>query len=259
MRTTMLALGPLLLSIPIGCAVSTNEPVETSTLAAKPDTAGTALCVTAQASEPVCVDVGEAEVTVSGVLTSTGAVDSAEVTVSIDGEPPAVIDTIEPGDFEHDGREKHAAYSYDFKLPDGTHTIELCFEQSGAHGNPDKAVCTEAVVVVIDCPDTEQPSCEGESVFGDLVGNPALCSGRGTPHVPVHLHGDFGEEVAINIQGPHGFTLDGLMKHAGKSCIYQFNWDTRSDNHGGAGSYTFTFTGDNGNTFDFSRDLDCPE
>jgi hypothetical protein len=258
MRTTLLALGPLLLSLPIGCAVSPDEPVETSTLAAKPDTAGTALCVTAGASEPVCADSGEADVTVSGVLTSTGSADSAVVTVRLDGEPPVAIGTIEPGDFEHDGREKHAAYSYDFKLPDGTHTIELCFEQSGAQGNPDKAVCTETLVVVVDCPVSILPSCD-ESVFGDLVGNPALCSGRGTPHVPVHLSGDFGEQVTLNVQGPSGFTFDGLMNHAGKSCNYHFNWDTRAGNHGGTGIYTFTFAGDNGNSFSFSRNLDCPE
>jgi hypothetical protein len=49
------------------------------------------------------------------------------------------------------------------------------------------------------------------------------------------------------------------MNHAGESCIYQFNWDTRDGNHGGPGSYTFTFDGDNGAHYEFTRDLLCNE
>ena len=258
MRTITLTVGCALLAAMVGCVAEPEGSSESisSTLQTLNDN-GTELSATAAAAAPVCLDSDAATVTISGVLRTTGAVDSADITVSIDGGPAAPMGTIEPDDFQHDGRVKAAPYSLDLTLTNGTYSIDLCFTQSGAQGREPKTVCAESVIVVIDC--TGDDSCEGEEVFGDLVGNPVLCSGGGTPHVPVHLRGEFGEVVAIGIAGPNGFTLEDLMNHAGNSCIYQFNWDTRAGNHGGPGSYTFTFAGDNGNTFEFTRDLSCSE
>jgi hypothetical protein len=226
MRNAMVVVGGLVLAALTGCLGGTegdSGTLESLVLAAKNDDEGTELSATAVSTEPLCLDGDSAAVTVSGVLTTTGSVDSAEITVSVDGGTAEPMGTIEPDDFDHDGRIKNADYSLDLTLSNGTHTIEVCFTQSGAQGREPKQVCAPVVTVVVDCSTT----CDREGVFGDLVGNPVLCSGGGTPHVPVHLRGDFGEVVVIAVSGPNGFTLEGLMNHAGNSCIYQYNWDTR--------------------------------
>ena len=246
----------------MGGSDGTTENVETTLQAAKPggDDNGTELSATAEASAPVCLDSDTATVNIAGLLTTTGAVDSAEITLSIDGGPAAPMGTIEPDDFVHDGRVKNAPYSLDLTLANGTYSIDVCFTQSGSPGREPKTVCAPTVILTIDCTDDPgEADCKKEGVFGDLVGNPVLCSGGGTPHVPVHLRGDFGEIVAIGVAGPNDFVLEDIMNHAGNSCIYQFNWDTRDGFHGGPGSYTFTFVGDNGNHYEFTRDLYCNE
>jgi hypothetical protein len=256
MRTSKWVLCGLVLASLVGCAGVPEEQVDTAALAVKPGgDNGTELSATAAASEPVCLGEDSASVILEGTLTTTGSVDSAEITVVVDGGAETLVGIIEPDDFEHNGREKSADYSFDLTLSEGSHSVTVCFTQSGAQGREPKRVCAPAVIVVVDC--SGSGTCENEGVFGDLVGNPVLCSGGGTPHVPVHLRGDFGEIVAIGINGPEGFSEEGFMNHAGNSCIYQYNWDTRDGNHGGPGSYTFTFVGDNGNFYEFTRDLSC--
>jgi hypothetical protein len=258
MNSVISRLGFLLAAGALACGSAPDRGEgfsETLQLAAKGDDQGTGLSATAEASAPVCLDESSASVTISGVLTTTGSVDSAEITVGVDGGEATPVGTIEPGDFDHDGNIKTADYSFDLVLAEGAHTVEVCFTQSGSGGREPKFVCAPVVIVVVDC--SPEATCDPEGVFGDLVGNPVLCSGGGTPHVPVHLRGDFGEDVVIAISGPEGFTLEDMMNHAGASCIYQYNWDTRSGNHGGPGSYTFVFVGDNGNSYEFTRDLSC--
>ncbi len=260
MRTTKIMVGWVVLAALAGCVEASegsDEQISTTLQAAKPvgGDEGTRLSATAEATAPVCLDSDTAAITISGLLTTTGSVDSAEITLTVDGTETAT-GTIEPQDFVHDGRDKSAPYSFDLTLENGTHTIEVCFLQSGAQGREPKQVCAPAVTVVIDCSD-EPDHCKREGFFGDIVANPVLCGGAGTPHIPVHVSGELGEVVTISIDGPNGFELDGLMDHAGESCNYQYNWDTRDGNHGGPGSYTVTVVGENGTTFVTTPDLLC--
>ena len=264
MRTTKMTVGCVVLAALWGCMGGSDgaeENVSNTLLSAQgTDDNGTELSATSEASDPVCLDGDTATVNVSGLLTTTGSVDSAEISVSVDGGEGTAMGTIEPQDFEHHGRVKDAPYSLDFTLENGTHTIDVCFTQSGAQGREPKQVCAPTVTVVVDCtPDESEADCSKEGVFGDLVHNKLLCSGGGTPHVPVHLRGEFGEVVTITIEGPNDFTLVDVMNHAGESCNYHYNWDTRDGNHGNPGSYTFTFDGDNGAHYEFTRDLLCKE
>jgi len=193
---------------------------------------------------------GTGSVTIEGTLTTTGSVDSAEITASVNGGTAAQVGVIEPQDFIHDGRVKWAPYSITIDgLPNGTNTVEICFYQSGSQGREPKQTCADVVVVVVDC-----SSCSGVGFFGDLVGNTNLCQGNGPPHIPVHVKGDLGDMPALVITGPNGYSLHTFMRHAGESCVYQYNWDTAGN--GGAGEYTFTVTG-NGHTYSFTATLRC--
>lgn len=242
----------LALTLPAGCANPSPE-IGQQTFAstnAQEDN-GTTLTATATAGAPVCSADGTAQVTLSGTVTSTGSVDSVEITATVDGGPATQISTIEPQDFSKGGRDKNADYSVSLSLDSGTHEIVLCFTQSGAQGREPKQFCTDPITVVVACED-----CTKEGPFGDIVGNPNLCNGNGPPHVPVHVRGDFGDTATLVIDGPDGYHLDATLNHAGNSCIYQYNWDT-IDN-GGAGTYTFSVTGDNGASLSFTADLKCP-
>jgi len=204
---------------------------------------------TAEVIEQTC-NGDTASVTIQGTLTTTGSVDSAEITAIINGGAPAVVGTIDPEDFIHNGREKTAPYSITIDLPEGSNTVSVCFEQSGSQGRESKYTCAETLVVVVDC----ASDCRGTGFFGDLPGNPSLCRGNGPPHIPVHVKGDLGDAPALTITGPNGYTHSATMNHAGESCVYQYNWDTAGN--GGAGQYTFTVTG-GGNTYSFTATLHC--
>src|SRR5262245_47895074 len=102
MRGFKLALGSILLAALAACS---SAPVAGAQTASEEFAAsgGTQLSATGTASAPVCLDGDSATVTISGVLTTTGAVDSAVATYSLDGAAPVTFDTIEPGDFVHTG------------------------------------------------------------------------------------------------------------------------------------------------------------
>jgi hypothetical protein len=217
---------------------------------------GTELTATAEVTGTTCTSETEAQVSLGGVVSTTGSVDSVIITAAIDGGDRVELTTLDPQDFEHDGRNKTATYAVSVALPNGTHTVEICFTQSGSQGREPKTTCATPVTVVVDCA-PEQNVCADAEPFGDIVGNPSLCKGNGTPHVPVHVRGDFGEEAVIRISGPNGFSLTGAMNHAGESCNSHYNWDTQDNNHGGTGTYTFTVTG-NGQTLTFTAELQCP-
>jgi hypothetical protein len=221
------------------------------------DDNGTELTATAEVTATTCTSETEAQVSLGGTVGTTGSVDSVIITAAIDGGDRVELTTLLPQDFEHEGRDKTATYAVDVTLPNGTHTVELCFTQSGSQGREPKTTCATPISVVIDCTPPEQNVCAEAAPFGDIVGNPSLCKGNGTPHVPVHVRGDFGEEASLSISGPNGFTHTAGMRHAGESCNYHYNWDTQDGNHGGAGTYTFTVTG-NGQTLTFTAELHCP-
>jgi len=193
---------------------------------------------------------GTGSVTLAGTLTTTGSVDSAEITASVNGGAATQVGVINPQDFVHDGRVKTAEYSVTIDgLPNGTNTIQVCFDQSGSQGREPKHTCADVVVVVVNCSE-----CRGAGFFGDIVGSGNLCQGNGPPHIPVHVKGDLGDSPALTITGPNGYSLHAFMNHSGESCVYQYNWDT--EGNGGRGQYTFTVTG-NGHTYSFTRNLSC--
>lgn len=240
----------LALTLPAGCAnhPDIGQQVSASTIAHDDD--GTTLTATATAGAPVCSSDGTAQVTLSGTVTSTGSVDSVEITAAVDGGAATELGVIQPSEFSGDGRTKTADYSVTLSLDSGSHDIVLCFTQSGAQGRDPKQFCTAPITVVVSCDD-----CTKEGPFGDIVGNPDLCNGAGPPHVPVHVRGDLGDSATLTIDGPDDYHLVATMDHAGDSCIYQYNWDT--DGNGGAGTYTFSVTGSNGTSLSFTADLKC--
>jgi hypothetical protein len=213
---------------------------------------GTSLSATAAVTATTCTSEQEAQVDLSATLTTTGSVDSALITVSVDGGEATQVGSIQPQDFSHDGRIKTASSALSVSLANGEHTVLVCYTQSGAQGREPKQTCAAPVTVTVDCAPANV--CAGSEAFGDLVGNPSLCTGHGPPHIPVHVRGDFGEDPALTIAGPGGFSFSATMDHSGESCVYQYNWDAESN--GGDGTYTFTVTG-NGNTLSFTADLKC--
>lgn len=219
-----------------------------------PTDEGTALSVTASVAGQTCTSETQAQVSFSGTVSTTGSVDSVIITAKVDAADAVTLDTLEPQDFTHDGRDKTATYSVSLDLTNGTHTVVLCFTQSGAQGREPKTTCADPLTVTVDC--APKNVCEDAAPFGDVVGNPSLCNGKAPNHVPVHVRGDFGDAPTLSISGPNGFTFATEMMHAGDSCNYQYNWAT-DGNNGGAGTYAFTVTG-NGHTLTFSAELHCP-
>lgn len=171
---------PLLLALAAtGCA-NTSDSSQQEAIVSSPigghDDNGTTLTATATASAPVCSADGTAQVTFSGTVTSTGSVDSVEITAAVDAGTPTHVGTIEPQDFSGSGRDKTADYSVSLSLDNGTHEVVLCFTQSGAQGRDPKLFCTDPITVVVACED-----CAKEGPFGDIVGNPDLCNNVALP------------------------------------------------------------------------------
>lgn len=232
-----------------GCLGVEEAPVQVAQSARSTATAAPGLTATSAADAPACVDETAADVRISGSLTSTGSAAPAAITVAVDGGAATAMGTIASESFVHEGRTKTAPYEVTLRLGNGGHTVELCFAQPGAAGNPGKQTCT-TVTVTVSC----ARSCSATRAFGNIVGNRNLCAGNGPPHIPVHVEGDFGSAASLTITGPGGFNLDATARRAGDSCNYHYNWDTAGN--GGAGAYTFTVEG-NGNRLTFSADLSC--
>lgn len=237
-------------SLLVGCGTELSDDLRSSSQAIGANN-GTALSVAVSATAVNCTSSSGADVVFSGVLTTTGSVDSTLITASVDGGARQLLHTIQPQDFVHQqGGDKTAAYSVTLPLTNGSYNVELCFTQSGSQGREPKEVCAPVEAIAVAC----ATSCSAMEPFGNLVGNPSLCKGKGPPHVPVHVRGDFGENATVTISGPNGFTHQGAMNHAGDSCNYHYNWANASN--GGAGTYTFTVDGD-GNQLVFTADLHC--
>lgn len=215
-----------------------------------PDDNGTELSARATAGGPTCSGTSGGTVPVSGTVTTTGAVDSVNITASIDGNTATQVGTILPQDFSHEGRYKTANYSVSVTVPNGTHVVEMCFIQSGSQGREPKKVCV-TISVTVSC----ESFCEAQGVFGNIVGNRNLCNGNGPPHIPVHVKGEFGGSAALTITGPGHYTHSATLWRAGDSCVYHYNWDT--EGNGGAGTYSFHAVGENGAVYDFTAQLSC--
>ena len=205
-----------------------------------------------------CDPAGGARVSLSGKVQATSA---GEVTISAStcGSAHQILGTVEPS----------ADFSMPLRLgPTGAHELVLCFMQS----NGDRTgsfVCSESFDLESQCDEPEEPieevpggslpvgerSCRDVGFFGDLVGNPSLCTGAGNLHIPVHARGAFGEAPQLTILGPNGFEHQAVMRHSGQSCNYHYDWD--ASQNGGAGEYSFTIRGA-GETQSFIRHLECP-
>lgn len=218
---------------------------------------GTFLMADLAAGKVTCSDHDGGTVPLSATLLTSGAVDSAEVTLSVGGGEPQLIGVIQPQDFEHDGRFKTAHFSGEISLENGEHDLILCFTQSGAKGRESKRTCG-ALTVAVDCGLPDACFEDRLQFFGNVVKSPELCGGRGTPHIPVHFRGAPGSSIELQIDGPDGFGLTLPMRRAGDSCIHHALWDTRDGNHAGLGEYTFTALDDGAELARVERTLRCP-
>jgi hypothetical protein len=126
-----------------GTASSAPEDVGQNSVALKLDNEGTAL------SESAAVGACSNGLgTVTGTLTTTGSVDSADVTISLINGPVVNAFTVQPQDFVHDGRIK--TFSIDFQFLSGLYSFEVCATQSGSQGRTQKAIC-EVITFRVSC------------------------------------------------------------------------------------------------------------
>lgn len=221
------------------------------------DDSGTALFIENVQTAIFCQNNSAGLISISSTLHTTGSVDSAVVTRSINGAGETQIGVIAPQQFEHQGRDKFASFADTVQLPNGTYTLTYCFTQSGARGREPKQVCGD-IQVTVSCGGSTNQCSAGGSFFGDIIGNRRLCNGNGTPTIPVHLKADAVGDVELLIQGPNDFSMSGVMSRAGQSCNYHYDWDTRNGAHGGEGSYTFTAFDDSGEIATVTTNLYCP-
>ena len=202
---------------------------------------GTTLFGSGGVTDLVCTSETTATVSLGGEFVTTGSVDSAIISRSIDSGAPVDIGVIQPQDYQHNGRTKTAAWSDTLVLDNGTHSIYYCFTQSGAKGRLPKQTCTEPITVTVDCaPEVNACADVTEEFFGNIVASDHMCKGKGNPDIPVHLKANATGDVELTVTGPNGFTLEGTMDRSGDSCVYQFKWNTKNGNHAGQGDYTFT-------------------
>jgi hypothetical protein len=119
------------------------EDTGRSSLELKLDNEGTALSGAA-----VVGPCSNGRATVTGTLTTTGSVDSADVTIALVNGPVVNAFTVQPQDFVHDGRIK--TFSIDFLFFSGSYSFEVCATQSGSQGRTQKATC-EVVTFRVSC------------------------------------------------------------------------------------------------------------
>jgi len=165
-RTRKWGLVGLLVGIQLACGgASPEESVEgvsegsgRSQVVSRASTenAGTRLSVETQA-QGQCRDARGGDVEVSGTILTTGSVDSVEVTASLNGGAQISLATVSPQSFEHNGREKTAAFSASIEVPTGAHDVVVCLTQSGAKGRDTKKTCTTGLQVEMNCSDDQAP------------------------------------------------------------------------------------------------------
>jgi len=212
---------------------------------------GTRLTAAVGPSSIQCLSTNGALVDITTTITSAGAVDSAEIRTSLNGEPISTSGWIQPQDFVHSGRFKTATASFSEVLENGSHTVQSCYAQSGSDGRLSKQTCASASSFEVNCAATDP--CDNTEVFGNIIGNGNLCSGS---TIPIQLKGDFGEGGDLVIT-KDGFTTRIPFERSGNSCVYQARYQPDIDGNAGAGDYAFTFIGDNGSAYSFLASLRC--
>jgi hypothetical protein len=219
------------------------------------------LSVTGSATATACVAPGTALVTFKGTLTSSSAGSWVDVTTTVDGVAlPTWRDQFRWKNLG--GGVKTHNYSYDLTLTNGTHSVQICFNQPGNDVTATEPSCTGLMEVTVDC--ETGTSCTQEGPFGETIGNKNLCrsAGKGSPRVNVQAKGDFGGSATLKITLP-GSTWPGIttpIKRSGLSCVYHYNWATQNKNgtpnNGGTGLYHFEISG-NGQTSGWDAELFC--
>lgn len=205
---------------------------------------GTSLSADVPQPTLTCTGQGSAVVDIVAKLTSTAAVNAAQVTraVTVVGDTTSSwVGEIRPQDF---GRDKTAYFAEQLTLDNGSYQICYTFTQAGAGGRTTKQA-TDCTSFIVDCA-TEGNSCPSAGFFfGGIDQSPEICNATGKPHVPLHLKALATGSVSITVVGttkngePFNFTDD--MSHAGESCVYQYNWNPTGVD-AGPGQYTFTAT-----------------
>jgi hypothetical protein len=223
---------------------------------------GTGLSMDLTTTLGECVN-GVSEVTVAYTVTSTGAADSATVSYSVSGGISAVgtLPTIASGLVtdgggwtKGQGAIKTAGGELKLSLANGEYDIEVCAEQHGSDGNPDKQACN-SVHVQVNC--ALEGTCDQRSeLFGEVVGNKNLCQSES--RINVQVKGLFGPTAMLEVKDQGG-ALVGLFSttRAGDSCVYHWNLDPKTWAAATAGFYTFRVIGENGATYDFGANLTC--
>jgi hypothetical protein len=239
------------LFVAAGCDGTMESDTSELSQEAKAADNGTYLSAKASAGATQCTAQGVGLATVTGQLTSTAAGAWANVNASVDGAAPQLIDQVESTAWLKDGRTKTFDFNYSFTLPDGTHTIEICFVQPS--GQARMTACA-TVTVVVSCT-TQARTCT-MAAFGETVGNRNMCAGNGTANINIQAKGDFGDNAMVTISGPNAFSLTAPINHSGESCVYHYNWATRDNNHGGPGTYTYTVSG-NGQSTTWTAAMFC--
>jgi hypothetical protein len=244
---SIIAVGFVSIVSVVGC-VGGEEDVASDSSDVKGADSGTKLTASSSAGTPVCQEDGTSLAPITATLVSSASAAWAEVTLSIDGGATSTIDEVLPTDYSKDGRTKTYSYTYDIALAAGSHDLQICFSQPS--GKTRMVACTTVHVEVAAC--TSGSVCEKEGLFGWIQGNGNLCAGN-AQGVNIHAKGDFGDDPALTISGPNGFTHNATLDHAGDSCVYHYQWANETEV---AGDYTFTITG-GGNTKTFAAKLFC--
>jgi hypothetical protein len=216
---------------------------------------GTSLSATATVVTTTCVDETSATVVIDSTLTSTGAVNPAQITRDVDsGAQVDWVGEIRPQDF---GPGKVANFTDTLTLRNGTHVVCYTFTQAGAGGNQSKQATACATATVACTPAAS--TCPTTAFFGGIVKSPLVCNKNGTPTIPIHLKANANGVVTLSVTGPGTFGFQVDMNRSGDSCVYQYNdWSAKNGNHGGAGTYTFTARDDDGELATVSAEWNCP-
>ena len=229
------------LSIDAASAAPPQISLPTPPAPVNPGPPSESLSVTTSAGAPVCVDSQTAVVEVLTTITGTGA-HAGAVLATLDGGDPEVVGEVRAQDWSHTGPQKTANLKHLQTVSSGAHALATCFEPSAGH-NP-SALCAEPVGVTVEC-------CSMARLFGNLMGNRDICRQA----VPVHLKGDFGDFAEVTVTSDAGFSAVVVVERAGDSCVYHGRLGAVAG--AGAGRYTFSAVGQNGQTYSFSRDMTC--
>jgi hypothetical protein len=148
----------------------------------------------------------------------------------------------------------------DTGLADGTYSLQVCADQKGSNGNPDKQTCSTQSITVA-CNTTSACPSTINGFFGEVDGNPSIGHGNGSGALQIQVSGDFGGSIRIEITGPNSFDRTFTVAENGTSCIYHANWQFTTgtgsgadvSGNGGPGVYSIYVWGANNSSTETSK------